>query len=767
MVESDNRAIRKGLKGDRVAICPKYGCHTLEKLKPMKIGIFGIHKYPKCKTHKIHLVFVDEFIGDFLKSVNVCLYDDSALPPKELLNLIKKSNPEMLSSFFNRWNYCSPIGRGADMVYRYLDSLSRAYIKSLTKKQQKSIQDGISSKKRDKLIILGFKKIEMEFIDFLKNLHEISEKSYNIDEIKPFNQKTRSLIQEWLKGFITTIRLKKFNIEQYAEEFEEEHSIIMKKKECDKILQAKTCMLLLGNSLTEVSIDFSIFELFMAYREFFEAGICHNLNLSELNNLEGFNDKSKFKSSRIKELKEEIRNIDWKKISSDWIIDYQARYSNPSIKLLLDPRKNCTKALNPLYMHKEWLRYLYKEKKLSYRQIAAICDVDKGTIIYWAKKHNIPKNENIGREWVDKHGYICVYAPKGYFHPELTPLDRGDGRFIRRKHRLIMEEFLSKNPKLEISKKSMIDGKYLKKDCLIHHINFNKLDNRIENLWVFEKRREHSQSLKSLYNCFSELVKLSKIVFRDGAYVLRKNFNITYSKNKIKEKLGPRGENFYKDINAVKKEIKNINWDNLYSNWTVKYRQNQFQPFKNIHLNPYSDCSEKNPLYRHRGWLNFIVNDKRFNLSDSRLGKLCGITKDKAKGWRQRLGVSRGREWGFKRFINEKGRVYIKPENFSNPIALRNKGWILEHRYVTEIYLKSQENTMLANKCLDKDGFLKSEIIIHHLNFDPSDNRIENLYILFSESDHKTLEYSLLKFVEALLKTKQIRFLNGNYQNII
>jgi len=38
---------------------------------------------------------------------------------------------------------------------------------------------------------------------------------------------------------------------------------------------------------------------------------------------------------------------------------------------------------------------------------------------------------------------------------------------------------------------------------------------------------------------------------------------------------------------------------------------------------------------------------------------------------------------------------------------------------------------------------------------------------LFSESEHKTLEYSLLEFVEELLRTKQIRFLNGKYQNNI
>jgi len=471
------------------------------------------------------------------------------------------------------------------------------------------------------------------------------------------------------------------------------------------------------------------------------------------------------KEIEIDIVKKKIKKIKWDKISSNWIIEYQARYSEPLTNLLLDPKQNCSKDVNPLYRHDQWLGYLYKEKSLSYRQIAGICGVDKGTIIYWAKKHNIPKKEELGRDWVDKRGYLCVYAPKGHFHPKITPLNRGDGRYIRRKHRIIMEEFLLQNSKLEISKRSMIDGKYLKKECMVHHINFNKLDNRIVNLWVFEKQKEHHESLESLYNCFSDLIKLSKIGFQDGVYILRKDFDIGYSKDKIDEILKPRGENFYKDINVVKEEIKKINWDKLYSNWIVKYRQNQFQPFIDIPLDPYFDCSEKNPLYRHKGWLDFIVNDRRFNLSDSRLGRLCGITKEKARGWRDRLGVSRGRNWGFKRYINEKGRVFIKPAGYLNPVALRNKGWILEHRYVIEEYLKSHKSAILAIKCLDDHEYLKSDIIIHHINFDPSDNRIKNLHIVFSESEHKTLEFSLLKFVEELLKTKQIRFLNGKYQN--
>lgn len=753
-----------------MAICPKYGCHTVEKLKPAKLGIFSIRKYPKCKIHKMYLVFVEEFIGDFLKSVNACLFDKTALPPKNLLNMIKLSNPEIYSSFYNRWLYCSPMGRGADEVHRYMDSLSRAYIKSLTKRQQKSIQGDISSKKRDKLVILGFKKIEMEFIEFLKKIYDISESSYNIEEIKRFPQKANLLIQQWLEDFLNTIIPKKCENEKSAEECKENCTLSMKKNEYDQILQARTCVLLIGKSPNDISIKISAFELFMAYRDFLDAGLCENLDYSEIvipkDEAESKIQNLNSKSSNIQKLKEEIRTIDWEMVSSNWIIEYQARHSEPLRKILLNPKNNCSKDINPLFRHKEWLCYLYNEKDLSYRQIAEICGVDKGTIIYWAKKHNIPKREYIGREWVDPRGYTRVYAPKGYFHPELKPLDRGEGRFIRKKHQIIMEDFLSKNPQLEISKKYLIDGRYLKSECRIHHINFNKLDNRIENLWIFEGQKEHFKSLESLYKCFSDLIKLSILVFEDGVYSLRKNFNIEkYSRNEINEILKPRGENLYKEINSVKTEIIKIDWKNLFTNWTVKYRQNQFKPYVNIQLDPYSDCSEKNPLYRHKGWLDRIVNDLKFNLSDSRLGDLCGITKDKARGWRDRLGVSRGRNWGFKRYLNEKGRVFIKPERYLNPVALRNKGWILEHRYIIEKYLKSNTTAMLAIKCLDDYEYLKSDIIIHHINFDPSDNRIKNLHIVFSESEHKTLEFSLLKFVEELLETKQIRFLNGKYQN--
>ena len=164
MMDSYNKATRKGLEGDRIAVCAQFGCETIERIKPLKLGFLGFHKFPKCTMHKIPLVFVDEFIGDFLRTVNACLFDISGNPPQDLIIIIRKEAPKHLISFINRWMYCSLLGRGAVTVPDYMNSLSRAYIKSLSKRQQKSIREQSYTKKKYKMLNLGLKRIEKEYI---------------------------------------------------------------------------------------------------------------------------------------------------------------------------------------------------------------------------------------------------------------------------------------------------------------------------------------------------------------------------------------------------------------------------------------------------------------------------------------------------------------------------------------------------------------------------------------------------------------------------
>lgn len=67
----------------------------------------------------------------------------------------------------------------------------------------------------------------------------------------------------------------------------------------------------------------------------------------------------------------------------------------------------------------------------------------------------------------DKHGYIYIYCPE---HPSAR------AKYVR-EHRLVMEKRL---------------GRYLTPEEVVHHIDFNKQNNNIDNLMLFETRKSHS-----------------------------------------------------------------------------------------------------------------------------------------------------------------------------------------------------------------------------------------------------------------------------------
>ncbi len=87
-------------------------------------------------------------------------------------------------------------------------------------------------------------------------------------------------------------------------------------------------------------------------------------------------------------------------------------------------------------------------------------------------------------------------------------------------HRFVMESYLAKHPELEISQKSLLNGKFLKPEYIVYHINLDTLDNRLENLWDCEEHKGHSSVYASLINTVSRLIKAGLLSFKKGKYYL-------------------------------------------------------------------------------------------------------------------------------------------------------------------------------------------------------------------------------------------------------
>ena len=138
---------RKTVGEDRIAICSIFGCESIKRVKPLKFGFFGFGKYPKCKKHHVFLVYIDERIGDFVDGVLACLFDKAGLPPSDLLDCVRSKYTEELDSFVRGWVYCITVGRGVPIVSCYLDAISNAYLKQLTKKQVKALKIDSNLKK--------------------------------------------------------------------------------------------------------------------------------------------------------------------------------------------------------------------------------------------------------------------------------------------------------------------------------------------------------------------------------------------------------------------------------------------------------------------------------------------------------------------------------------------------------------------------------------------------------------------------------------------
>lgn len=148
------------------------------------------------------------------------------------------------------------------------------------------------------MIRVGFKKITREYTNFLQNLRKKSNIFNNLEELHPFPKEMRKLIEVWLKEYINTINLsitKTFNNSSLVNK-----SLSELKEEYDKILQTGTSTLLLGKSPEIVTKGISAFEIFSAYHEFLNAGLCKELKKEDIDRIIMENETSNVKKFKPK-----------------------------------------------------------------------------------------------------------------------------------------------------------------------------------------------------------------------------------------------------------------------------------------------------------------------------------------------------------------------------------------------------------------------------------------------------------------------------------
>lgn len=470
-----------------------------------------------------------------------------------------------------------------------------------------------------------------------------------------------------------------------------------------------------------------------------------------------------------KEVKTELKNVDWDSISSDWSITTRPNQYSEYRKITLDPTKDVSTE-NPLYRHKEWLNKIYINKnwKLNDNDIAKICGVYPTVIGKWRKKHQISTKLQGEGKWIDKRsGKVYVRVPRDINNPRLN--DNSLSKSVYKlEHIHNIEKYLSRHPELEITKKVLIDSKYLKPGTEVHHINQNGKDNRIKNLWIYESKKEHAKGELTLYESLKTLVNTNYIQFRYGKYFLNADYD-SLKARALEIGLKRKNQINYKDINLVKNEIKKIDWNQISNEWSVQVKKNQYVQ-KTVKLDPTRDPSKENPLYQHEDWLKRIINDDRFNLTDSRLAKLCGITRDTSRYWRDKKHAIKGKtEWGFERRVDDKdGRIWIRvPKDYANPVVQKedlHRRFMLEHRYVMEQHLAKYPELEISKTCLIDGKYLKTEAHVHHINLNYQDNRVENLWVFETDNNHKEATKSLYALVEKLLKSGKIKFKDGKYQ---
>jgi len=169
-----------------------------------------------------------------------------------------------------------------------------------------------------------------------------------------------------------------------------------------------------------------------------------------------------------------------------------------------NPMFNKISPMRKFYKNKEWLYQKYVNEKLSMNDIGHILNINKTVIYDWLNRLKIP-TRNLYDDHPNKHrcgkenhnwnggktvncGYLSVRVD--FDHPAK------DRNMYVRKHRLVVEDKIKR---------------FLKKEEQIHHIDNDKMNNKIENLMLFPNAKKHTEFHKFLDRLAVYLLGLTKV----------------------------------------------------------------------------------------------------------------------------------------------------------------------------------------------------------------------------------------------------------------
>lgn len=298
---------RKNVGEDRIAICPEFGCEMIKKIKPLTFRFIGFGKNPKCKKHHIPLVYINEKIGEFIDGALTCLFDIAGLPPKELLSLINTQFSEDVIPFLYGWIYCITIGRGAPIISRYMDSLSKAYFKQLTRKQIKILNNQDHTKKGcvNQRLAESMQEITKQYTRLLKYLRIHSEIISDVKKLNPLSNSLKRTLLSWLD-----ISLRE-EADLFSLETKTDIPLSKTKEYYDLILNIGTCRCLLGLSPEGKKLNnkkITAFDRFSAYYDFYKEGLTKKFTKSDIEKLLSRNPTSSpnsFNNGEDREIKEQ------------------------------------------------------------------------------------------------------------------------------------------------------------------------------------------------------------------------------------------------------------------------------------------------------------------------------------------------------------------------------------------------------------------------------------------------------------------------------